>query len=125
MYHKREVDMAVPSAVYVVSSILLLIAAIVFFVAALRMRLRVLEKYREIAWAREQMKRGVELLVSDSVDDVLNGLQIVRALGISVDDEILRRITDLLTHDDDRVATHAQTALLSVSRRAMRAATKP
>lgn len=116
--------MQIPPIAYVISSVLLVIGAAVFFGAALRMRARVLEKYREIAWAKQQMQRGVELLVSDSVDDVLNGLQIVRALGVTVDDEILRRITALLTHDDDRVAAHAQTALLSVSRRAMRALPK-
>jgi hypothetical protein len=100
----------------VLSGALLLAAAVALW-AALKARRRALEKYRTIEWARSQMVRGVTLLGSADADDILSGLQIIRALGVGLDQRTMKRVTELTSHSDPRVVAQAQSALISTSRR--------
>jgi hypothetical protein len=113
-----------PQSIYVVCSGSLLVISVVVFIAALRVRARVLIKYQELAWARLQIERAIKSLASEDVDDVLSGLQTLRALGVSIDETTLRRLTSLLAHDNQRVAAHAEETLFSLSQRAFSAASR-
>ena len=99
-----------------IGSVVLISMAAVMLFAAWRTRKRVLEVYREIDWSRQQIARALEMLSSPNADEVINGLQTVRALGIA-NGELLDRVEMLLSHDDRRVVEHAQDALLALSRR--------
>jgi hypothetical protein len=99
-------------------SVVLLAIAIIMVVATFRTRARVAEKYRTIAWSRQQIDRALILLSSTNIDDIQNGLQTVRALGIA-NEELLTRVGEFLNHNDRRVVEIAQDALLALSRRGL------
>jgi len=103
-----------------ISSAVLLAIAITMVIATFRLRVRVLEKYKAIEWSRQQITRALELCDSNDVDDIMNGLQTVRALGFA-DEQLLNRVGQLLNHHDQRVIEHAQDALLALARRGLMA----
>jgi hypothetical protein len=99
-----------------ISSAILIGVTIVMIVATLRTRVRVLQRYKAIEWSQQQIARALELCASNNIDDIINGLQTVRALGVA-DEQLLNRVGQLLEHSDARVVEYAQDALLALSRR--------
>jgi hypothetical protein len=103
---------------FTITSIALVVSSVWIFIAALRVRQDAMQRNRRIDWAEAQARRATLLVQSSSKDDVVAGLQILRALNVpSAVAIVLKDLKRLVKSSDERVAEQARSVMMSLTER--------
>jgi hypothetical protein len=70
-----------------------------------------------IDWAVEQLERALKQTQMKSESDIIAGIQCLSTLSFpEIRTTVLNRLTELAESDDERIAKHAQWAIVRVSK---------
>jgi hypothetical protein len=97
----------------------ILMLAVVFYIAFKSWRTYQTAKSQQVLidWAIEQLQRALKQTQMKDEKDIIAGIQCLSTLSFpEIRTTVLDRLTELAGSDDERIAKHAQWAIVRVSR---------
>jgi|SRR5215472_13747066 len=104
-------------SLFLVASIVFLVTTMLLAVASIRLRRAAKKEYDQILWIRAQARRAIEQIKSENPDEIVTGLQNLRALrdpGVSF--EAVCQLQDLIDSDNREISEQANATYKSLVR---------